>query len=605
MSVQATPQRQSTSAETAQTTAAENVLISGKSPRSPFRSPRSPHSPKTPKKSLTPLTKYAIQMSTTPIRNRLLLTPTKNKQRHIYDPFEDLKILGKLFNSKSKSRSKSKSKSKSKNLISNKSLILNNNSSPINSILDIDDNINDNNNNNNNEMNSILTDNNDNDDNNNNSMNNSILNLNNKPSLLISNKLSISPTPEMKNIPSFINKDVRSFAKFVHNQSSSFITNIPSIDMSDSSYFDDTVQLTQSQSQSQSQVRSQSQSQLQSQIEKIPYNDNNPAEFDDGMEDYSNIDNEIGRFNDTTFESHADTSNIAFPEAILRNGSGILGLSDDDDDEIDEYNLSLNKLNESDYSSNDSENSSDELNDNLELINSNDTIINDDLSLIKQREQFITKRKKHKNNNNKNNNIIKESIFSNKLIKGLFENLQVNQIIGSSEIDNNLFNELSNKFIDIELNKTIKMSEFTGLKDRIVYTDLINNNEINNYEDNNINKAKENEEEEESILLYAMHNWDIESVKELEGVLYSNNAMRKRRANFNLLDQTIKVKEVERKDDGNDNENGNDDDDYDDYDNLSKLKSHITFGIAEDSDNSSDYEIPFEEEEEDDDEKEE
>lgn len=607
MSVQATPQRHPT----------ENDI--GKSPKSP-KSPRSPRSPKTPRKSLTPLTKHAIEMSTTPIRNRLLLTPTKNKQRQVYDPLDDLRLLGRLFNTKSKSKLKPKTIGVGPSSISTSTANIKKFSSPITSNTNLDTydtrEYSDMEMDEEKEITPNVTE---------NSMNNSILNSitnlrpNHQPE---GQNILASPTPEMRNVPSFINRDVRSFARIFHDQSSSFNTNLhtTSIMVSDSSgLLEDTLQLTQSQSQSQSQSQP-PQPQLHShqqdlpEPERIPYNDEIPDFGDNNYmgSDFTE-DNEVGRYNET-FESHADTSNIAIPEAILRDGSGILGMSDD---EIEEYNMSLSKLNASD-SSEESESIDDDDDDDTEINN-----MTKDLSLIMQHEQFITKRKTNKRRGNISANgsrITRDARFSNKMIKGLLENLQLGDVIGRSGIDMDLFNELSYKFIDMELAKSIEMSEFTGLKNRIVYTDVIRDG------NNDGSGGDFTENEEETMLLYAMHNWDIETVKELEGVLYSNKTMRKRRADYTILKekQAEKVAEAERIDEiegRNEQEKEEDEENREPSDNkggeesseveeeedgnfvdLNNLKSHITVGISEynnsdDSEGSSDYEIPMAEEE--------
>lgn len=154
---------------------------------------------------------------------------------------------------------------------------------------------------------------------------------------------SPSPTPianaNSNVIPSFVNRDVRAFARLVHH-SSSFISNrtslgthIESESQSDTSGFiEDTLPITQSQSQSQSQ------SQLQRQ--DINLSETHPDSESD-VPDFTN-------YHDTTFESHADTSTVALPEAMLRDGSGILGMSDDDDDEGEEVDVDVDGYDEED-----------------------------------------------------------------------------------------------------------------------------------------------------------------------------------------------------------------------------------------------------------------
>lgn len=543
MSAHATPQRRS----------GENVPTS---------------SPRTPRRSLTPLTKHAIQMSTTPIRNRLLLTPTKNKQRQVYDPLEDLRLLGRLFSNKMKSKPGTKPAFKSASPSIAAATTSYRTPSP-------DPNI------------DITT-------------NTNINELKEKP--VFSPQLSISPPADMMNVPSFINKDVRSFAQIFH-QSSSFGTNIPSSEISDSiGDFEDTLKITESQSQSQSQPQSYLQSQTNS---HTPYNAELKSEalIEDNIPDFGEI-SYTDRYNET-FESHADTSNIALPEAILRDGSGILGMSDD---ELEEYNMSLSKLNESDSESSEDENSNSDIGSDAgrsrladsgsELADIDD--LSRELSLIKQHEQFITRRKRRNrktniaNSANGRNAPPKEAGFSNKMIKGLLENLQLGDTLGSG-LDASLFNALSYKFIDTELLKTIEMSKGTGLGDRIVHTEVLYDS----------NENEKEEDEEESMLLYAMHNWDIETVKELEGVLYSNKAVRKRRADYNSfkrkeLAHKEAEEEVEIEQVSDDPENI-DADNNDKVVDLKDLDTHITLGIANEfdqMDDSSDYEIPFAEEEE-------
>ncbi|GAV29431.1 hypothetical protein PMKS-002931 [Pichia membranifaciens] len=416
-------------------------------------------------------------MSTTPIRNRLLLTPTKNKQRQIYDPLDDLRMLGRLFNTKTKSKSRAKS-------------IIKNALPP-------------------------------------------------KPTTTTGYKTP-SPMPE-----------------------------------------GDTLALGAD----------------------IPYNDEAQPGYQarDEIPDFG--DNSYTDNYNETFESHADTSNIAIPEAILREGSGILGMSDD---ELEEYNLSLSKLNDSgSASSGDSDSDSGSESD--ANVNSEHTYglvdtdeLSRELSLIRNHEQFITKRKHRRKTDRKGDSangrrpIAKEAMFSNKMIKGLLENLQLGDTIGSG-LDPSLFNEMAYRFIDMELMKTIEMSDLTGLGDRIVHTEVL-------YGDSEKDK---DEDEEEGILLYAMHNWDIEAVKELEGVLYSNKAVRKRRADYSSLKRKELVhkkveKEVEQNSEEIEPEEAEGAEPGDVID-LKDLDTHITLGIADYSDDledSSDYEIPFAEEEE-------
>lgn len=53
--------------------------------------------PTTPQKPTTQLTLQGLENAVTPLRNRLLLTPTRNTQRKRYDPFHDLRTLADLF----------------------------------------------------------------------------------------------------------------------------------------------------------------------------------------------------------------------------------------------------------------------------------------------------------------------------------------------------------------------------------------------------------------------------------------------------------------------------------------------------------------------------
>lgn len=580
MSLEETPQRPTT------------PTMGTRSPKF-SRSPRSPRSPRTPRKSLTPLTRHALQMSTTPIRNRLLLTPTTNKQTHVYDPLDDLVALGKIFYEQSHPKPQP----------------------PHETQIELEPQV------------DISID----------SVPNSLPKLTTSPPKLATsptNRLSLnqktfesihsinnnetspfineSPTPKISNpVPSFVKKDVRAFARLL-NESSSFQTHITSGDSSQSSSFiEDTLPITQSQSQSQSQNN--------------PRSPSLPTALANDIPDFT--------YN-TTFESYADTSNVALPEAILRDGSGILGMSEEEDendqlqqpydnndltnDELAEYNLSISRIEESSSSSEDEEG-----------VGRDDAFENyvdgiSDLSLVREHLEFVTIRKRSRlgrfkaiNGNNTSRSIPQ---FSNLLIKNLFRTLRIPP---SNSIDSGLFNKLTNKFLDLEINKSLNMSYHNGMKERIVYTDVFN--------DNNLNLK------DEEIMINLINQSDIELVKDFESVLYSNQSLRKRRKKDhklfnddndkseseslsdnkgaqpldniqddnsssevdNGIEETSINNNEEYEEDSITSKGGDDNvEDDDDVVDLNKLNTEISLSIQPESD-LSDYEIPVAEEEED------
>ena len=545
------------------------------------RSPRSPHSPytsrspHTPRKSLTPLTKHALQMSTTPTRNRLLLTPTKNKQRQIYDPLTDLQILGKLFHAQTSIKKKQKPNPARETSPTAKAGL---------------------------EQDQEIVSGND--------RTQSTFSSPSKPQTFAPFS---SPTPQIplnSTIPSFVNKDVRNFGRYfgetssLHNTSS--LQN--SVEHSSSMVVDDTLPITQSQSQSQ---------QVQT------------------------PDRDVSRRN-TTFESYADTS-IAVPEAILRDGSGILGMSDSEDDRqegdvsigqqvdgdipaLGEYPDFADLTNEEieDYKANLSiiQASSDESDEDVEA---------GDLSLVRDYYEHKETQRKRRRSFNTTHTPQKPPLFTIRLVKKMFQTLQLPAPMNLNE---DLFNELTNRFIEIELRKSMQMSKENGMNNRIVYTDLLGD-----------------DEDDESILLNAMSECDLETVKIIEGVLYSNLALRKKRhenvrvprlsrgsidsqseakwyqpndgvasipqtprrdtnrddngeaettegiSDLGNIDSSV-IKMPEQKDEGS---NPFDDDKVVD---LDKYSSYITLQIQQDASDSSDLEIPLavEEEEEEDEE---
>ncbi|OUT23689.1 hypothetical protein CAS74_000046 [Pichia kudriavzevii] len=383
-----------------------------------------------------------------------------------------------------------------------------------------------------------------------------------------------SPTPQIplnSTIPSFVNKDLAP----------------NSVEHSSSMVVDDTLPITQSQSQSQ---------QVQT------------------------PDRDVSRRN-TTFESYADTS-IAVPEAILRDGSGILGMSDSEDDRqegdvsigqqvdgdipaLGEYPDFADLTNEEieDYKANLSiiQASSDESDEDVEA---------GDLSLVRDYYEHKETQRKRRRSFNTTHTPQKPPLFTIRLVKKMFQTLQLPAPMNLNE---DLFNELTNRFIEIELRKSMQMSKENGMNNRIVYTDLLGD-----------------DEDDESILLNAMSECDLETVKIIEGVLYSNLALRKKRhenvrvprlsrgsidsqseakwyqpndgttegiSDLGNIDSSV-IEMPEQKDEGS---NPFDDDKVVD---LDKYSSYITLQIQQDASDSSDLEIPLavEEEEEEDDE---
>ncbi|TID31363.1 hypothetical protein CANINC_000074 [Pichia inconspicua] len=393
----------------------------------PVKSPRSPHSPRTPRRQLTPLTKRALEMSVTPTRNRLLFTPTRNKQTHVYDPLEDLRLLGRLFyNSKKVQKVRE--------------------STPVQEVP--------------------------------------------------IEKHSLDHTsPTVLTVPSFVKKDVRQFAKLVD---SSFTTASTSYQLTEDSLIEDTLPITQSQSQGQ---------QTQ-QVDDLP-------DFDTPFD---------ASFETTTTTIHADTSNVAIPEAILHDRSGIFGeLSSDDDllDEEQQYSFNMSIIDAS----------SDEEGEN--------------------RQRRVPARPRPP-----------RPVFTNRQVKRACESLQI------PEIPTEVFQMITERFIDVELERSVKLSQAAGLQ-RVVFTEVFDDNGGG----------------EDERLVEVLKECDLETVKAVEGVLYGNATLRKKRKNPPVL-----------REEGEGVEEGVSDESVD----LSRLDSTIGLRIGSDgdgSDESSDYEIPLEEEE--------
>ena len=361
-------------------------------------------------------------MSVTPIRNRLLLTPTRNNLNKIYNPIDDLKLLGQLFNI-------DKKKTETTKIISPPKI-----SPPKISPLKV------------------------------------------SPPKIVSPKV-------ITNIPSFVNKDV---SKFARNYSSSFNDKLSSdIDIESSEIsmvIDDTLPITQSQSQSQ----------------QIPeYNEPEPEYEEEEI--------------DTTFEKTVNTSNLALPEAIIRDRSGIYGVSDEEEDEDEDE--------EEDIPS--------------EISDYEMDIDIDPVPIPSIDNSFTIQPIKPSS---------KPPQFTNSTIKKLFTSLQIKE----NNIPLELFNELTNKFIDMEIMESIETSENLGFGNRL----MIDTDNIDN------------------IFLEAINECDLEIVRDLESLLYSNKSIRRSKSKVN--------KPINK-----------------------ELSISIGIEADSDSDESIDYRIPLEEEESD------
>ncbi|CAI8506216.1 unnamed protein product [Pichia kudriavzevii] len=254
-----------------------------------------------------------------------------------------------------------------------------------------------------------------------------------------------------------------------------------------------------------------------------------------------------------------------------------------------------------------------------------------DLSLVRDYYEHKETQRKRRRSFNTTHTPQKPPLFTIRLVKKMFQTLQLPAPMNLNE---DLFNELTNRFIEIELRKSMQMSKENGMNNRIVYTDLLGD-----------------DEDDESILLNAMSECDLETVKIIEGVLYSNLALRKKRhenvrvprlsrgsidsqseakwyqpndgvasipqtprrdtnrdhngeaettegiSDLGNIDSSV-IKMPEQKDEGS---NPFDDDKVVD---LDKYSSYITLQIQQDASDSSDLEIPLavEEEEEEEDE---
>lgn len=202
-----------------------------------------------------------------------------------------------------------------------------------------------------------------------------------------------------------------------------------------------------------------------------------------------------------------------------------------------------------------------------------------DYSLIKLHQRNITTRRSHAvaRSRTPTGGSSHAPKFSLRLMKRMFDTLQLPCGPGLTE---EVFNSLTSRFIDLELAKSAEMSHYAGLGSRIVYSEVLGDGKL-----------------DEEILLQAMQDCDLEVLKQLEGVLYSNQALRRRRHDAHLIQQRVKGQELPEVLP----ENGPHKEDLqDDTVDLHSLDSHIALGIQHQDgvdSSSSDYEIPLAEEE--------